>query len=131
MNNNSKNSPQRVRSTLIKNRDAYVESVGKIDMETFSDVADSPMGKGTILRLILGATTIMPLRALAYVDAALRCAQILPFEQLQIVHANNLGHKVNQVPIVEAKIQSTLLAQIARFHIQTSFPEIQSKILQR
>lgn len=125
----TKSSPHFLRNKLLKHKPAYVESVGKLDIDTFSDVRDTPEGKGTVLRLILGATATMPLRAITYIDAAIRCAQVVPFEQLQIVHANELGHEVNGVPRAEAICQSTLLAELARFHIATSMPGIADRIL--
>lgn len=124
-----KSSPHFLRNKLLKHKAAYVESVGKLDMDTFSDVRDAPDGRGTVLRLILGATATMPLRSITYIDAALRCAQVVPFEQLQIVHANQLGHEVNGVPREEAIRQSTLLAGLARLHMNASMPGMADRVL--
>lgn len=125
----TKSSPHFLRKQLLKTQSAYVESVGKLDIDTFSDVRDAPDGKGTIVRLILGATATMPLRAISYVDAAMHCAMMMPFEQLQIVHANEIGHSVNGVPRPEAIQQSTLLAQLARIHIKAAAPDVFERVL--
>lgn len=124
-----RSSPHFLRNKLIKNKEAYVESVGKLDLETLSEVRDAQDGKGTVLRLIMGATQTMPLRALTYVDAALRCAQAMPFEQLQIIHANEIGHVVNAVPREEAAQQAVLLAHVARMHIRAVAPDLSGKVL--
>ena len=55
--------PQHVRKVLLRHKAAYVESVGKTDMATLGAVAQQADGDGTVLRLIMGATETMPLRA--------------------------------------------------------------------
>lgn len=122
-------SPHHVRKKLLKHTPAYLESVGRDDMTTLGSVADSPGGKGTVLRLILGATKCMPLRALSYIDTALRCAEMLPCEQLQIVHANNLGSRINGLDLQEVRRQALLLASVTSLHIAGTFPNLQKKIL--
>ncbi len=122
-------SPYFIRNKLLKNKEAYVESVGKADIGTLSDVADAPDGKGTVLRLILGATICMPFRALTYAQAAIRCAKLMPFEQLQIIHANEVGQIVNGIPLSLTHEESGLFAQETKRHIRRTSPELEDKIL--
>ncbi len=124
-----KTSPHYVRKRLIASSEAYVESVGKTDIDTLGYAVDSPDGKGNIVRLILGATTHMPLRALTYVDSAVRIAQLLPCEQLQIIHANKLGSRVNGINPDEARRQAELLALATRNHVQKIAPDIAERLL--
>ena len=120
--NTIKTSPHFVRKQLLRDASLYVESVGKADIDTLSDVADAPNGKGTILRLVMGATTEMPLRALSYVDSALQIAKTLPCEQLQIVHATQLGAAVNNINLQKAQDEASLLALIVQRQAQATAP---------
>lgn len=127
--NPTRTSPHHVRRQLLKNKELNIESVGKIDIDTLSAVADAPDGKGTIVRLIMGATRAMPLRALSYVDTALRIASELPCEQLQIVHANALGSRVNGINAESALHGTRQLAALARMHALAFFPDLVGKLL--
>lgn len=127
--NSRQTSPHHVRRQLLKNKELNVESVGKTDMQTLSDVAAVPGGKGTVLRLIMGATDAMPLRALTYVDAALRMARAIPCEQVQVVHANKLGSRVNNVDLDLAQENARQLAVLAQMHAMAFFPELLGKLL--
>lgn len=129
MTERTKTSPHHVRRTLLKNKTLNIESVGKHDMATLSDVADSPQGDATILRLIMGARRAMPARALSYIDTALRIAEVLPCEQLQIVHVNTLGEMVNGIDASQSREMSTRLAVLARLHAQAFFPGLVEKVL--
>ena len=77
----------------------------------------------------MGATTEMPFRALTYVDAAIRIAKILPCAQLQIVHVNNLGAKINNVDSRKSYSQSLRLAALSREHLLNIAPELEEKYL--
>lgn len=117
-------SPHHVRRRLIKNKSLNIESVGKVDLETLSDVIDTPEGRGTVLRIIMGATRKMPVRALSYVDTAFRIASVLPHEQLQIIHANHLGEAINGINVKTSSHQSKTLAALTRMHLVGSFPHL-------
>jgi hypothetical protein len=125
----SETSPHHVRKKLINSKDCYVTSVGKQDMATLGHAADVEDGKGTVLRLIFGATAQMPLRAITYVDSALRIAQLIPHQQLQIIHANELGTRVNPIDREVAERQSRALAGLVRFHVAGSFPGMADSLL--
>lgn len=129
MTEQTKTSAHHVRRTLLKNKTLNIESVGKFDMDTLSDVADAPHGDGTVLRLIMGATRAMPARALSYIDTALRVTETLPCAQLQIVHADTLGERVNGIDARQSRDITTRLASLARFHTAVFFPELVEKVL--
>jgi hypothetical protein len=124
----SETSPHFVRKKLLKQTDCYVESVGKQDITALGQAMDVIEGKGTVLRLVFGATAAMPLRAITYADSALRIASVIPHEQLQIVHANTLGSRLNAVDRQDARNQAELLAAIVRFH-SARFGDIADKVL--
>lgn len=110
-------SPHFVRKKLINSKEAYIESVGREDMATLGEVFDAPNGKGNVLRLIFGATKCMPLRALSYVESAVRIAQILPNQQLQVIFANNLGSSINGHNLAQVREQSVRCAAVSRMMI--------------
>ncbi len=121
--------PGRLRSQLLQDRPAFVESVGKEDIATLADVMTAPDGKGTVLRLIMGATTTMPLRALTYADSALRIARLIPHEQLQIVHANHLGAAVNGVDQSDVRATALQLHEQLQRHIDRRFGDRVGRVL--
>ena len=125
----SETSPHHVRKKLIKQKDTYIESVGKQDMATLGHAYDVEDGKGTVLRMIFGATAAMPLRAVTYIDSALRIAKQIPHEQLQIVHANSLGTQVNPIERRDATRQARALAGLVRFHVAACHPEMEGRVL--
>lgn len=129
MTERTKTSPYHVRRTLLKDKTLNIESVGKADMATLSDVVDVPDGAGTVLRLIMGATRAMPARALSYVDTALRVAETLPCAQLQIVHANTLGERVNGIDRARSRDMTARLAELTRLHAAAFFPSVVDKVL--
>jgi hypothetical protein len=129
MNTITKTSPHHVRRQLLKNKQLNIESVGKLDMHTLTDVADAPDGKGTVVRLIMGATRAMPLRAITYADTALRVAQAIPCEQVQIVHANRLGGQVNGINAEKSAHDAKQLAAITQMHAAAFFPDVLPKLL--
>jgi hypothetical protein len=121
--------PHKLRKELQQDPHAYVESVGKADIATLADVMTAPAGKGTVLRLVMGATVQMPLRALTYVDSALHCAAVIPNEQLQIVHASRLGQKNNGVDRRAAQEGIAALATAVRNHVGRAFPQLEGSVL--
>ena len=71
----------------------------------------------------------MPLRAVSYADAAFRIAKVVPIEQIQIIHANNLGSKVNGINMAHATKQAELLATMTRIHMSVAMPEMHGRVL--
>jgi hypothetical protein len=117
------------RRELAANPETYIESVGKADIATLGIIASTPKGEGTVLRLILGATAQMPLRALTYVDSTLRIAKHLPHQQIQIVHANRVGERINGISHADSHEQSVAFAGIVRTHVARRHPELESRVL--
>ncbi len=120
-------SPHKAKRMLVKDKKAYVETVGKGDMPALQEVMAQKDGTGTVVRIFLGATSCMPLRALSYVASAARVAQNIPCEQLQIISVNKLGEQINKVPLAESQRQSRILATLGSYLIRGFMPEIAGK----
>src|SRR5690606_13616563 len=62
--------------------------------------------------LILGTTDKeMPFRALSYIDSAVRAANHLDIDQLQIIHANDVGVRINGIDKQKAHDTAKQLAE--------------------
>lgn len=119
----------KLRKVLTTAPDQYIESIGRADEASLANALKPDDSSNTALRLVLGATSLMPFRALSYADAALRVARIIPTTQIQIVHANQLGHKINGMDIDTSVKQSSIFAEILRRHIGERFPELEGRVL--
>ncbi len=117
-----------IRRMITSNEKAYVESVGKEDAHNLPSIVDSPEDGTTALRLVMGATESMPFRALSYVDSLLRVAQLVPADQIQIIHANHLGNRVNGVDLDRSREQALLLAAEVEAHL-ANFPDLEARVL--
>lgn len=120
-------SPHKLKRTLIKDKKAYVETVGKEDMTALQEVLGQSGDKGTVVRLFLGATTSMPLRALSYVASAARVARNIPCDQLQVISVNKLGERINAIPLAESQQQSQILAALGSILVRGFMPEVADK----
>lgn len=118
-----------LRKQLITNPDLYVESVGKTDMETFNEVMEAPDGRGTVIRLVMGATVQMPIRAITYVDTALRLAEVIPCEQVQVIHANTVGDAINGTDKKQSHREAFDLDVLAFCHAYKTFPSVAEKLV--
>lgn len=125
--NKTTQSPHKVRRELIKDKAANVETIHKPDMADLGRILQMD-GAGVVVRLFLGATEKMPVRALSYVMSAARVAASMPCEQLQIVSVNDLGSRLNGKDKDRANEQTQVLAEIAAGLLLPGFcPEIASK----
>ncbi|TXG76954.1 hypothetical protein E6P97_02595 [Patescibacteria group bacterium] len=129
MSHNTQPLAHRVRKQLLTQPDLYVESVGKPDMLTFNDVMEAEDGAGTVIRLVMGASSRMPFRALSYVDAALRIARTIPCEQIQLVHANDTGCRINGIDRARAHQETMVLAEATHELLQGQHADIAGKVL--
>lgn len=120
---------RKTRTQLINDKRAYVETVGRHDINTLGEAMIVPQGDRTVIRLIFGATHMMPTRSLSYAAAALQCARTIPQSQVQIIHANHLGERVNGVPIEITTAQSRLLGHSLDELIDESFPDLAHRVL--
>lgn len=118
-----------LRKQLLGQPDLYVESVGKTDMLTFNDVMQAPDGVGTVIRLVMGATVQMPIRAITYVDTALRLAEVIPCEQVQVVHTTRVGEVVNGVNRERSHQEAFHLDVLAFCHAYKTFPDVAEKLV--
>lgn len=125
--NTTTQSPHKVRRELINDKTANVETVHKPDMEQLGRILEMG-GSGVVVRLFLGATETMPVRALSYVMSAARVAATIPSEQLQIVSVNDLGSRLNGKDKDRANQQTRALAGIAGGLLLPGFcPEVTPK----
>lgn len=110
------NNAKTVRKQLLGDHSLYIESVGKIDMAHLApDPRAEKTGK-TVMRLILGATEEMPFRALSYIDTAIRTAHTLgsDIDQLQVIHANYVGNRINNINKFKSDDAAKRLADAAQ-----------------
>ena len=117
-----------IKQTILSDTNAYIESIGKVDAHNLVDIVDKPDAGSTVLRIVMGATSVMPFRALSYVDSALRAARLIPSSQVQIVHAHHLGNRVNAIDLSESHQQAQLLAKRVVNHLK-HFPELEGRVL--
>ncbi|MDB5167707.1 MAG: hypothetical protein JWN26_852 [Candidatus Saccharibacteria bacterium] len=117
-----------IKKQLIRDPDAYIESVGQLDAHNLVDVVDHPEIGAAVLRLILGASTHIPERGLSYADSVFRVARHIPTAQIQIVHANHLGNKVNGVNLAESGREAYNLGHKIDRHLR-KFPELEGRVL--
>lgn len=117
-----------IKRTLVADPNAYIESVGKDDASNLPDIVDNAEQGTTVLRLVMGATEAMPFRAVSYVDSLLRVARLLPTDQIQIVHANHLGNRVNGIDLNTSRAQAQLLTEEIEAHLM-KFPDLHSRVL--
>jgi hypothetical protein len=115
-----------LRKKLLMDPSAYVESLGRADV---LDLIYPPDYSKTALRLVLGATTLMPYRSLSYAHSVIAIARTIPVEQIQIVHANHVGNKVNRVDLSDSGEQARIYAGRIREHVVQNFPDLEGRIL--
>jgi hypothetical protein len=117
-----------IKKQLVRDPEAYIESVGQPDAHSLVDAVDHPEMGSTVLRLILGASPHIPERGLSYVDSILRVARHIPATQIQIVHANHLGNKVNGVDLTQSNREAYNLGHKIDRHLR-KFPELEDRVL--
>ncbi|MEO8863125.1 MAG: hypothetical protein ABI354_02270 [Candidatus Saccharimonadales bacterium] len=119
--------PHRVKKQLINDQLAYVQSIGKQDIEPLSEAVNQVSGRGTVVRCFLGATTLMPLRSLSYVAATARVAEIVPCEQIQFVNVLHVNESVNSVDLSSSTRQAELLSHVGGMLLRLFGSDIASK----
>jgi hypothetical protein len=107
---------------------AYVESVGKHDKANIVQIASHPTGKGTVVRLVYGATKEMPVRGMGYVAAAYGIARHIPHEQLQVMFVNALGLAVNGVSRTASHRQAKMVETVGRMHLARLGPGVNRSV---
>lgn len=98
---------QRLQDELRDDGMAYAHSLGEYDAANLLNMKQ--FSGRTALRLVMGATIAMPLRALHYAGVALNLAQRLGV-QAQIIHTNHVGAAVNGTSLNASSEQAKLLS---------------------
>lgn len=106
-------SAKQVRQGLLEDPVNYVESVGKIDYINLAPDPKAQKRGKTVLRLVFGATESMPFRGLSYIDSAVRSAKHLDIDQIQVIHANAVGNRINGVNKFKSDDEAARLADAA------------------
>ncbi len=119
---------------------AYIEAMGG---EDFGDIAKIAMRTAilgsqdpqTVIRIVYGGTTQIPLRsltgfipALIYMERFKNAGLVVP--QLQMISADNLSSSANKhIPLESAERESEKFASIANKYAKTFFPDVANNIL--
>ena len=113
----------------------YVRGVGGADIKNEPGIAaDIARGdSGTVFRIVYGATTEMPLRALSYPLPALQMmdalsARGLQTPDLQIVFANHFSTEVNNIQLETAQEQTDNFTATFDAYVATFFPHLSTNI---
>lgn len=118
-----------IKRTIQADKKTYIESFGKDDVSNLPNIVDNSEAGSTALRLVMGASEgLMPFRASSYVESLLRIARHMQPSQIQIVHANHLGYRVNGIDLNHSMRQSQLLAEDVEARLE-KFPDLQSRVL--
>lgn len=121
-----------VRDNSLAN-EGYVEGIGGIDFGTIPSIAlemaQNRKAENIVIRVVQGATTTMPLRALSYMLPALVLMEQLQKEkiqppQLQLISAHNISGQLNGTDLSGAYAQAEQLAYVERSYIKTFFPSL-------
>lgn len=110
---------------IVKDSDAYVESVGRHDIDTLA--VDTTLG-ATAIRLVFGGTTMMPYRALSYIESAARIAGHFPDAQLQIVHAHHVANHVNGIDLRKSRQAAEALMPYTA-ELYQKLPELEGRVV--
>lgn len=112
--------------------ESYIEGLGGSDYQVLPEIAIKAALDGapsTVIRLVYGATTEMPLRALSYLLPALIYMEhnrevVL---QLQVIFVNNISSRLDRMDTPTASKEAKTFAGIAQDYIQNFFPDLGRK----
>lgn len=113
-------------------QESYIEGLGGSDFQNLPEMATQiALGKRpeTVIRLVYGATTEMPLRALSYLLPALVYMEHTAgtVSQLQVIFVNNISSRLDRMDTPIASKQAKLFAEIAQGYIRNFFPDSDSR----
>jgi len=114
----------RMKKDLIKDDLAYVDSVPKSDLPEMEKLLQTSDSKGCLMRVFIGASESIPVRALGYVASAARVHELMPVEQVQIISVANLGSAVNGVDLETVRSQFKRFASVSRFMLRQNRPDL-------
>jgi hypothetical protein len=118
-----------MKKRLVKDPKGHLEAVGRHDLGSMEQVLENDVGKGTVLRLMFGSSTEIPVRALSYLLSAARAAQMLPVEQVQIVSVSHLGEQINKIPKSASEEEFRKFAAVGQRMLSAVAPEAATKTL--
>lgn len=112
--------------------ESYVEGLGGSDFQNIPEIAvQVALGRVpmTVIRLVYGATTEMPSRALSYLLPALVYMELNKdiVSQLQVIFVNNISSRLDRMDGQEAAEQSKMFAAVALTYIRNFFPNSDRK----
>lgn len=117
--------------------ETYINGLGGNDFQNIPDVAASLIGRGkqrNIIRVVYGASTQMSARALSYILPGLvfmehlEEAKIDP-PQMQVIFADNISARLDNINLPDAMTQSYAVAQLARKYIEDFYPTLSDSVL--
>lgn len=117
-------------STL--HEESYIEGLGGSDFQNLPQIAMQvalDRRPSTVIRLVYGATTEMPLRALSYLLPALIYMEHTGdlVSQLQVIFVNNISSRLDRMDTPTASKEAKTFAGIAQDYIQNFFPGLDRK----
>lgn len=118
----------------ILHEESYIEGLGGSDFQNLPEMATQvALGRGplTVIRLVYGATTEMPLRALSYLLPALVYMEHTrsAVSQLQVIFVNNISSRLDRIDTRVASKQAKAFAGIAQDYIRNFFPYSDDKVV--
>lgn len=129
--------PQVMERMLLVGRDAlhkesYIEGLGGYDFQNIPEVAVQvalDRAPSTVIRLVCGATTEMPFRALSYLLPALVYMEHNRdvVAQLQVIFVNNISSRLDRIDTPTTSEQAKAFASIAQAYIHNFFPGLDRK----
>lgn len=107
--------------------ESYIEGLGGSDFQNIPEIAvQVALGRApaTVIRLVYGATTEMPFRALSYLLPALTYMEHNRdvVSQLQVIFVNNISSRLDRINNPSAFEQSKVFAEVTQAYICDFFP---------
>lgn len=111
----------------ILHEESYIEGLGGSDFQNLPKIATQVIfgrGPSTVIRLVYGATTEMPLRALSYLLPALVYMEHNRdvVSQLQVIFVNNISSRLDRIDTSTASEEAKTFASMAQDYIRNFFP---------
>lgn len=130
-----------VADSLVGRGNRYIKGIGTDGLDTIPQIAINIAGEGadktgTVFRMVYGATSEMPARALSYplpvlemMSAMHDCQKDMDPPQLQIIFANNTSAQRNGISPTDAHDQAMLFSETARNYIAGFYPEVADRVV--